>query len=65
VAQQLHVPPVTGQTLEESLLAFFGPRARSDPAAFDRGLAQGHGWRIDRAVAIGLGGGADPDADPE
>jgi predicted ATPase len=26
MAQQLHVPPLTGQTLEESLLAFFGPR---------------------------------------
>ena len=26
VAQQLHVPPLTGQTLDESLLAFFAPR---------------------------------------
>jgi predicted ATPase len=26
VAQQLHVPPLPGQTLDESLLAFFGPR---------------------------------------
>ena len=26
IAQQLRVPPVAGQTVEESLLAFFGPR---------------------------------------
>jgi predicted ATPase len=29
-------------------------RADSDPAAFDRGLAEGQGWTIDRAVAAGL-----------
>jgi hypothetical protein len=34
-------------------------RAAGDPAAFDRGLAEGQGWDIDRAVAAGL---ADPGA---
>jgi hypothetical protein len=34
-------------------------RARGDAAAFDRGLAEGQAWGIDRAVAAGL---ADPDA---
>jgi len=28
-------------------------RTRGDPAAFDRGLAEGQGWTIDRAVAAG------------
>jgi hypothetical protein len=40
-------------------------RTASDPAAFDRGLAEGPGWTIDRAVAVGLASAADPDADPE
>jgi predicted ATPase len=39
-------------------------RAASDRAAFDRGLAEGQGWMIDRAVAVGLASAADPDADP-
>jgi hypothetical protein len=34
-------------------------RARGDPAEFDRGLADGQSWDIDRAVAAGL---ADPSA---
>jgi hypothetical protein len=29
-------------------------RTRSNPAAFDRGLAEGQGWTIDKAVATGL-----------
>jgi len=29
-------------------------RADGDPAAFDRGLAEGQGWTIDAAVAAGL-----------
>jgi predicted ATPase len=37
-------------------------RAGGDPAAFDRGLAEGQGWTIDAAVAAGLTGTADPDA---
>ena len=36
-------------------------RAASDPAAFDRGLAEGQGWTIDQAVAVGLASAADPD----
>jgi hypothetical protein len=36
-------------------------RTRGDPAAFDRGLAEGRGWTIDRAVAAGLTSAADPD----
>ena len=35
-------------------------RADGDPAAFDRGLAEGQGWTIDRAVAAGLASTADP-----
>jgi hypothetical protein len=38
-------------------------RARGDPAAFDRGLAEGQAWDIDSAVAAGLANPADPDAD--
>lgn len=33
-------------------------RARGDPAAFDRGLAEGKGWPIDRAIAVGLASAA-------
>jgi len=40
-------------------------RAGGDPAAFDRGLAEGQDWDIDRAVAAGLADPADPDADHE
>jgi hypothetical protein len=29
-------------------------RAGGDPAAFDRGVAEGQGWTIDRAVSAGL-----------
>jgi predicted ATPase len=36
-------------------------RTRSDPAAFDRGLAEGRGWTIDKAVAAGLASTASPD----
>ena len=36
-------------------------RTRGDPAAFDRGLAEGQGWTIDRAAAAGLTSAADPD----
>jgi predicted ATPase len=36
-------------------------RAAGDPAAFDRGLAEGQGWDIDRAVAVGLADPASPD----
>jgi len=39
-------------------------RASGDPAAFDRGLAEGRAWDIDRAVAAGLADPADPGADP-
>ena len=39
-------------------------RSRGDQAAFDRGLAEGQGWAIDRAVAAGLASAADPDAAP-
>jgi hypothetical protein len=31
-------------------------RAGGDPAAFDRGLAEGEAWTIDKAVAAGLAG---------
>ena len=34
-------------------------RAGGDPAAFDRGLAEGQAWDIDRAVAAGLANPAD------
>jgi hypothetical protein len=37
-------------------------RAGGDPAAFDRGLAEGQAWTIDRAVAAGLASAAGPDA---
>jgi predicted ATPase len=40
-------------------------RTASDPGAFDRGLAQGHDWTIDKAVTVGLASAADPGADPE
>jgi tetratricopeptide (TPR) repeat protein len=40
-------------------------RSAGDPAAFDRGLAQGHGWTADKAVTVGLASAADPGADPE
>jgi predicted ATPase len=40
-------------------------RAGGDPAAFDRGLAEGQAWDIDHAVAAGLANPADPDADLE
>jgi predicted ATPase len=40
-------------------------RTASDPAAFDRGRAEGQDWTIDRAVAVGLASAADPDAAPE
>ena len=36
-------------------------RADGDPAAFDRGLGEGRGWTLDRAVAAGLTSAADPD----
>jgi predicted ATPase len=39
-------------------------RAGGDPAAFDRGLAEGQAWDIDSAVAAGLASQADSDADP-
>ncbi|HEY7276474.1 MAG TPA: hypothetical protein VH594_10950 [Trebonia sp.] len=35
-------------------------RADGDPAAFDRGLAEGQGWTIDKAVAAGLADAAGP-----
>ena len=38
-------------------------RAVGDPAAFDRGVAEGQAWTIDRAVAAGLASVATPDAD--
>ncbi len=40
-------------------------RAGGDPAAFDRGLAEGQTWDIDSAVAAGLASQADPDANLE
>jgi predicted ATPase len=40
-------------------------RAGGDPAAFDRGLGEGRGWTIDRAVAAGLASAADPDVSLE
>jgi hypothetical protein len=40
-------------------------RAGGDPAAFDRGLAEGQAWDIDSAVAAGLASQAGPDADLE
>jgi predicted ATPase len=40
-------------------------RAAGDPAAFDRGVAEGQAWTIDQAVAAGLASAADPDADLE
>jgi hypothetical protein len=40
-------------------------RTASDPAEFDRGLAQGRGWTTDKAVAVVLASAADPGADPE
>jgi tetratricopeptide (TPR) repeat protein len=36
-------------------------RAAGDPAAFDRGLAEGQAWDIDRAVTAGLAAPGDPD----
>ena len=38
-------------------------RTDGDPAAFDRGLAEGQAWDIDSTVATGLANPADPDAD--
>jgi hypothetical protein len=40
-------------------------RAGGDPAAFDRGLAEGQAWDMDSAVAAGLANPAEPDADLE
>ena len=40
-------------------------RAVGDPAAFDRGVAEGQAWTIDQAVAAGLASVATPDADLE
>jgi predicted ATPase len=40
-------------------------RAAGDPVAFDRGVAEGQAWTIDRAVAAGLASAADLDADLE
>jgi hypothetical protein len=42
-----------------------GPARTADPAAFDRGLAEGQAWDIDSAVTAGLANPADPDADLE
>jgi hypothetical protein len=39
-------------------------RTGGDPAALDRGVAEGQGWTIDTAVAAGLTAAADPDARP-
>ena len=39
-------------------------RAAGDPAAFDRGVAEGQAWTIDQAVAEGLASAADPDMAP-
>jgi hypothetical protein len=38
-------------------------RSGGDPAAFDRGLAEGQAWDIDSAVAAGLLSHDGPDAD--
>jgi len=38
-------------------------RALGDPAAFDRGVAEGQAWTIDKAVAAGLASAADTDTD--
>jgi tetratricopeptide (TPR) repeat protein len=38
-------------------------RAAGDPAAFDRGVAEGQAWDIDSAVAAGLANPDGPDAD--
>jgi predicted ATPase len=35
-------------------------RARGDPAAFDRGLADGKAWTVDQAIAAGLASPANP-----
>jgi predicted ATPase len=40
-------------------------RAAGDPAAFDRGVAEGQAWTVDQAVAAGLASVATPDADLE
>jgi hypothetical protein len=40
-------------------------RAGGDPIAFDRGLAEGQAWTIDKAVAAGLAGPSNPDTDLE
>jgi len=37
-------------------------RAAGDPAAFDRGVAEGQAWTIDQAVAAGLASVATPDS---
>jgi hypothetical protein len=37
-------------------------RAAGDPAAFDRGLAEGQAWDVDSAVAAGLADPGGPDA---
>jgi tetratricopeptide (TPR) repeat protein len=39
-------------------------RAGADPSEFDQGLAEGQGWAIDRAVAVGMAGADNPDAAP-
>jgi hypothetical protein len=39
-------------------------RTRGDPAAFDRGLAEGQGWTIDRAVDAGLASAPRPPKTP-
>jgi predicted ATPase len=38
-------------------------RAIGDPVAFDRGVAEGQAWTIDKAVAAGLAGAADSGTD--
>ena len=38
-------------------------RAAGNPAVFDRGVAEGQAWTIDRAVAAGLASAADPGTD--
>ena len=38
-------------------------RAIGDPAAFDRGVAEGQAWTVDKAVAAGLASAADTDLD--
>jgi hypothetical protein len=40
-------------------------RRGGGPAAFDRGLAKGQGWTVDRAVAAGLASAANPDVSLE